>query len=75
MSTAVRMTTIAAAVAVAAGAGYWFAQLQHGAVPAAQQQPVDMDALRTEVAGTVIAEIYSTVSAEFAVAATSAAAT
>lgn len=42
---------------------------------AAQQQPVNVDALRTEVAGTVIAEIYSTVSAEFSFAATSAAAT
>lgn len=42
---------------------------------AAQQQPVDMDALRTEVAGTVIAEVYSTVSAEFSAAATRSAAT
>jgi Cu(I)/Ag(I) efflux system membrane fusion protein len=30
------MTTIAAAVAIAAGAGYWFAQMQHAETPAAQ---------------------------------------
>ena len=30
------MTTIAAAVAIAAGAGYWLAQVQHAAAPAAQ---------------------------------------
>ncbi|HNB47531.1 MAG TPA: efflux RND transporter periplasmic adaptor subunit, partial [Burkholderiaceae bacterium] len=35
MSAAVRMTTIAIAVAIAAGAGYWFAQVQHAATPAA----------------------------------------
>lgn len=29
------MTTIAAAVVIAAGAGYWFAQVQHAAAPAA----------------------------------------
>jgi len=30
------MTTIAAAIAIAAGAGYWFARMQHAATPAAQ---------------------------------------
>ncbi|WEN43035.1 Cation efflux system protein CusB [Thauera sp. GDN1] len=35
------MTTIAAAVAIAAAAGYWFAQVQHGAAPAAQVGAAD----------------------------------
>ena len=35
MSGALRMTTIAVAVAIAAGGGYWFARMQHGPTPAA----------------------------------------
>ncbi len=34
MSVAIRMTTLAVAVAIAAGAGYWFAQFRQGATPA-----------------------------------------
>lgn len=36
MNAAVRMTSIAAAVAIAAGAGYWFARMQHASPPATQ---------------------------------------
>ena len=34
MSLALRMTTVAVALAIAGGAGYWLARVQHGAAPA-----------------------------------------
>ncbi|GAB1460505.1 efflux RND transporter periplasmic adaptor subunit [Thauera sp.] len=34
MSLALRMTTVAVALAIAGGAGYWLARVQHGATPA-----------------------------------------
>ena len=35
MSLALRMTTVAVALAIAGGAGYWLARVQQGAAPAA----------------------------------------